>query len=372
MSKNCAIIDNYLNFMHKELLDFIDEHLKRGHSKDEIRIALAKHGGWEYGEIKLAFRLAEIRNTPAKKVAILDAGIKTPLLKQEERTEKLFSEKIKISVPPPKKPLPIEAKTETKLIGEAETIAKEKRIITSVINIFKKSLDIFSKRASVIIPINLVPFIFIIPLFYLVEEMNENYFYFLLLFSFLTLFFSFVAHSSTLYAFKTNIGFFDIYVHGFSRTYSLVWILFLILCISLGGYLFFIIPGLFLSFWFVFAPFILFDQKIRGMNALIKSKEYCMSNWKFILPQVVLLGIVPIVLIITFKYIVENLIFGILYSLVASFIFPYFVICFYVLYKDVVAFRGKFEFITKDDSKIPYLVFGLCGFLFLLFLVFSM
>jgi len=46
-----------------------------------------------------------------------------------------------------------------------------------------------------------------------------------------------------------------------------------------GGFLFLIIPGIIFLVWFIFAQFIIFAEDDRGMNAILKSKEYVRGKW---------------------------------------------------------------------------------------------
>jgi len=60
---------------------------------------------------------------------------------------------------------------------------------------------------------------------------------------------------------------------------SYLWVAILtILIVSLGS-LIFIIPGVLFAVWFIFAPFILVEEDLRGWKALQKSRELVRGRW---------------------------------------------------------------------------------------------
>lgn len=61
---------------------------------------------------------------------------------------------------------------------------------------------------------------------------------------------------------------------GWRLYISFAWIYTILPFIVGGGWLLFIIPGVLFSVWFLFSPFILAVEDVRGMNALLKSREY--------------------------------------------------------------------------------------------------
>lgn len=55
---------------------------------------------------------------------------------------------------------------------------------------------------------------------------------------------------------------------------SFSWVLFLYSAIIFGGFLLLVIPGIIFSTWFAFVPFVFLLEKKKGMNALLKSRQY--------------------------------------------------------------------------------------------------
>lgn len=55
---------------------------------------------------------------------------------------------------------------------------------------------------------------------------------------------------------------------------SFWWLTFLLGFITFGGFMLFVVPGVFFYIWFIFAMFIFASENVKGMAALQKSKEY--------------------------------------------------------------------------------------------------
>ncbi|MFA5249682.1 MAG: hypothetical protein WC397_04085 [Candidatus Paceibacterota bacterium] len=58
------------------------------------------------------------------------------------------------------------------------------------------------------------------------------------------------------------------------KIFSFWWVLLLSWLITIGGMLLFVIPGIIFSFWIMFAVYVLLNENINGINALLKSKTY--------------------------------------------------------------------------------------------------
>ncbi len=90
---------------------------------------------------------------------------------------------------------------------------------------------------------------------------------------------SVVAYIGLVYALREPIGFGAAYRRGFSRFFSYIWVSILMTLIVIGGYVMGIIPGIVFSVWFVFGTFTLLLEEKRGMEAILRSKEYVRGYW---------------------------------------------------------------------------------------------
>ncbi len=88
--------------------------------------------------------------------------------------------------------------------------------------------------------------------------------------------------------------------YGSTRKYilSLFWIGVLTAAISVTGFIALIVPGIILAVWFIFAQYVLVDQNIRGLNALLTSREYVRGRWGGVFGRLVLFFLVYFVLLI--------------------------------------------------------------------------
>ncbi len=61
---------------------------------------------------------------------------------------------------------------------------------------------------------------------------------------------------------------------GFSLFFPALWVSILVFFILIGGYTMLIVPGILMSLWFLFSSLALVIEGKRGMNALLRSREY--------------------------------------------------------------------------------------------------
>ncbi len=78
---------------------------------------------------------------------------------------------------------------------------------------------------------------------------------------------------------------------GGSLFLSYAWVVFLTSLVNLGGLIMGFVPAVIFSIWFAFAPLILIDAGSRGMEALLRSKEYVRGLWWPIFWRVIIVGI---------------------------------------------------------------------------------
>ncbi|MDP2637255.1 MAG: hypothetical protein Q8P03_01430 [bacterium] len=74
------------------------------------------------------------------------------------------------------------------------------------------------------------------------------------------------------------------------------WISILTTLAVLGGFVLFVIPGLVLSLWLTFAPYILFTENKKGLSALTASYAYIKGYWWSVVWRIVFLGVLSILI----------------------------------------------------------------------------
>jgi len=149
-----------------------------------------------------------------------------------------------------------------------------------------------------------------------------------------------------------KIGVREAFGKGWERIMAFAWLYFLSGFIITGGYFLLIIPGLIFMVWFVFGQFILAEEDQRGMQALLKSKEYVKGQWFGVLGRLVVvwlvsagLGMIPFI--------------GPLLSLLFV---PFIVIYLYLLYQDLKASNREPIYSVSAGAKLKWVGAGALGY----------
>ncbi len=112
--------------------------------------------------------------------------------------------------------------------------------------------------------------------------------------------------------------------------------------IIMGGFFFFIIPGIIFSVWFMFATYIIVIEDKKYMGAMLASREYVRGRWW---------GILGRLLFMTLLYLIVSLLLNVVLSIIpfllilASpiamlFLTPFMMTYVFVLYKNLKALHG--------------------------------
>lgn len=130
--------------------------------------------------------------------------------------------------------------------------------------------------------------------------------------------------------------------HGKELILPLAWIFLLGGFLVTGGYLLLIIPGVIFTVWFSLAQFIMPGENVRGLAALLKSREYVRGYWlevalRLFLVWVVsgLVGAIPL--------------FG---PILALLFFPYLMIFHCLIYRDLRALKPDVSSSHGTKSKL--------------------
>jgi hypothetical protein len=153
-----------------------------------------------------------------------------------------------------------------------------------------------------------------------------------------------------------TLGIKDALREGWKRAGSFMWLSSLLGFLVTGGFLFLIIPGVIFLVWFIFAQFIIFAEDDRGMNALLKSKEYVRGRWFDVFLRLLVIwliaggiGMVPFL--------------GPILSLL---FFPVTMIFIYLVYQDLRALKGKgMMYPHSTGEKFKWIGVGALGYIIL-------
>ncbi len=140
--------------------------------------------------------------------------------------------------------------------------------------------------------------------------------------------------------------------YGSRKIWSFLWLFSLLGFLITGGFLLFIIPGILFSVWFFLSQFILVRENERGMNALLKSKEYAKGYWFDLFLRLFIIwfisaavGMIPFIgPIVSFLYM------------------PFMMIFMYLIYDDLKTLKGDVAYISSPGEKLKWIGAGLLGY----------
>lgn len=252
-------------------------------------------------------------------------------------------------------------------------------------NLFKRTLQVYKDRFRILGGLILIlAFVYFISnaADYLVK-LIENPFIALILslviiaFSIITWIIFCWISIAVIYAVKDreeNIGVKESLKRGWPKILPVIWISILFWFIYLGGSLLLIIPGIIFAIWFNFAGMIVIAEDARGMNALLKSKEYVKGNWWPVAGRIaialilwisatlifaVILGFASALLNISIVTLLGNFVVAIFSLLLTVLYLTYS----FLLYEDLKKLRADLVFAPKKNEKTLFSVVGVLGIL---------
>ena len=161
------------------------------------------------------------------------------------------------------------------------------------------------------------------------------------------------------------------------KLWSVIWVGILSAFIVGGGYWLFLVPGIILTVWLIFAQVLVLVENEKGMKAIVKSREYTRGYFWPILGRYVLMAVV-----VTVVYAVLMILAGLitrplgglnlavlsslLGAIISALITPLAVIYLYLVYENLKQVKGGSVVVTSaKKQKVWYLVVGLAGWIWL-------
>ncbi len=139
---------------------------------------------------------------------------------------------------------------------------------------------------------------------------------------------------------------------GGQKIWAFIWLYSLLGYIVPGGFLLFLIPGVLFLVWFAFAQFILPNEDEKGMNAILKSKEYVKDYWFDVLLRLFVIwlasigiGIIPLV--------------G---SILSILFVPFEMIFIFLIYEDLRSLKGDVSYPSSAGEKFKWIGISTLGF----------
>lgn len=176
-----------------------------------------------------------------------------------------------------------------------------------------------------------------------------------------------LAHVSLLFALKEReSGVLESYKRGLAKTIPYMWVASLWGFITLGGIMLLAIPGIIFLVWFSLSAVILVNEDIKGMSALLKSREYVKGRWLPVAWRLFFIFVILGVLSWIFPGIVPQEILPSFIStsivlIIALFTTPFLFTYLFVLYRQLKEVRGGFEFRPQSKTKAWMIIVGIVG-----------
>ncbi len=149
------------------------------------------------------------------------------------------------------------------------------------------------------------------------------------------------------------LGIRDALRQGGAVIWSFMWLISLLGYIIPGGFLLFIIPGVIFSVWFAFAQFIFVAEGVKGMDCLLKSKEYVRGLWFEVFLRLFLVWIASVV--------IGSL--PILGPILSLLFVPYLLIFVWLLYREVKALKVDVAYSAAAADKLRWIGAATLGYL---------
>ena len=176
--------------------------------------------------------------------------------------------------------------------------------------------------------------------------------------------------TSLLYAIKDSqegIGIKESYRRGWHKIVSYWWISILAWFIILGGFLLLIAPGIIFWVWFSLAIYILISEDVKGMDALLKSREYVKGHWGGVFWRLIFMSALYLIIyfipVIILDFIEIPLAEQISQFIVGLFLAPLFTIYLFLVYSNLKAIKDEFVSAPTRGKRLPYVFIAILGFL---------
>ena len=184
-----------------------------------------------------------------------------------------------------------------------------------------------------------------------------------------------------IYAIKDSeegIGIKESYRRGWCKIKPFIWVSVLSSLIIFSGFILFYIPGIIFSIWFSFAVFIVVAEDLKGMDAILKSREYIRNYWwqvfwRGLFLAVVMVGVIVVVFIFSIliklvsSFLIGELAIKDVLNLIINFasvtIVPFITIYSFLIYDNLRKIKGDFEFKPSAKAKKSFVALVVLGIL---------
>ncbi|MEW6416978.1 MAG: hypothetical protein AB1480_02525 [Nitrospirota bacterium] len=140
---------------------------------------------------------------------------------------------------------------------------------------------------------------------------------------------------------------------GWQKCWSFIWLSMVVGFIITGGFLLLLIPGIIFLVWFSLAQFVFANEDERGLNAIIKSKEYVRGYFLDVFVRLLLLWIISAVIGII----------PLIGPVLAVLFVPFTMIFIYLIYSDLREIKGDISPSPSTGEKFKWVGISALGYI---------
>lgn len=329
--------------INQQLLDYIKQQLAAGHDKQTVKEALL-NAGWAEQDVNETFDFFFTSSHPAQQPAQQPFAPPQPALagstflgptKLLSNAWALYRQRFWTLI----------------AVALMPTLVIIAAIVASTFGVSSVSTFIFSKIITSG-PYSLIPiaalFVLVVLAMFLVQIWGQ---------------------AALLFAIVNNqegIGVAQSYRRSWHKILSLCWIAILVACVVFGGFLLAIVPGVIFAVWFGFSTLVLIAEDSKGMDALLKSREYVRGRWGAVLGRnafIALLGFVA--------YLIPNILFSIVFkaplvlqvvnAIILTAWLPLTIAYMFLMYQNLRSLRGEVDLAVARKSRATFIVIAFLG-----------
>lgn len=173
--------------------------------------------------------------------------------------------------------------------------------------------------------------------------------------------------TALIYAIKNreeSIGVIESCKKGWHKIIPLWWTSLLSELIIMGGLMLFIVPGIIFAIWFSLTMFFVVAEDLKGMNALLKSREYVKGNWGKVLWRFLFIGGLAILAYLPtkiFDALHMTVVADISGFIVSLFLIPLVLIYSFLIYSNLKTLKGEALFNPTKGKKVALIAIAVLG-----------
>lgn len=144
-----------------------------------------------------------------------------------------------------------------------------------------------------------------------------------------------------------------------------LWVSILSGFITMGGFILLVVPGIIFAIWFSLALCVLVAENERGMNALLKSKEYVRGIWGGVFWRLLSIMVVSMLVALVASFVLSFVPYGDIFSqlIITLFVTPFSMIYLFLLYRHLQVHKGAVTLPQGGGHKAAYIVLAVVGLL---------